>query len=199
MIFTQIPGGDPMTNTRKMTVCRFRHPAKNESSPAVVEFAIACRPATPSRPICPFPAGLHGQGAHERSVFLQTHVARTRSALRLAMTFTSPPNFTCPCDAKPEYQQGFWVSVAKKAFEPLSLDPKCDARACQGCASGRPAWRMIRDVVFEDVVFEHNSSLAPYWLKSKYRIRLNLLLSNTSSNTTSLNSEIWGFLLCPCN
>ena len=48
----------------------------------------------------------------------------------------------------------------------------------------------FRDVVFEDVVFDDNSSVAPHQVTSNYRIRLNILLSNTtSSNTTSLNSE----------
>ena len=44
---------------------------------------------------------------------------------------------------------------------------------------------------FRDVVF--NSSVAPYYVTSKYRIRLKLPLSNTaSSNTTSLNSRFGG-------
>ena len=48
----------------------------------------------------------------------------------------------------------------------------------------------FKDVVFEDVVFDNNSSVTPYLVKYTYRIRHNLLLSNTtSSNTTSLNSE----------
>ena len=50
--------------------------------------------------------------------------------------------------------------------------------------------REFKDVVFEDVVFDNNSSVTPYQAKYKYRIRYVILLSNaTSSNTTSLNSE----------
>ena len=46
-------------------------------------------------------------------------------------------------------------------------------------------------MVFEDVVFDDDSSATPYQVKPKYRKWQELLLSNaTSSNTTSLNSEL---------
>ena len=48
-------------------------------------------------------------------------------------------------------------------------------------------------MVFEDVVFDNNhnnSYVTPFEVTYTYSIRLNMLLSNTtSSNTTSLNSE----------
>ena len=59
---------------------------------------------------------------------------------------------------------------------------------CACVATINNTWE-FRDVVFEDVVFDNNSSVTPYKVSYSYRIRSKLLLSNTtSSNTTSLNS-----------
>ena len=50
--------------------------------------------------------------------------------------------------------------------------------------------REFRDVVFEDVVFENDSSVTPFYAKSKDKVKSIIVLSNTtSSNTTSLNPE----------
>ena len=38
-------------------------------------------------------------------------------------------------------------------------------------ASNGNSFREFRDVVFEDVVFDNNSCVTPYQVKSKYRIR----------------------------